>query len=114
VNDNLSEKKRLRTTSFVIHAARGLIRDQSARRKTMLVLLVSAIALLICGSTFLQTFLNPREHPVRFIFFWGACGWLALTAILLAVFDLLIVKLEARKGERLLREKLNRRPTSIN
>jgi hypothetical protein len=106
VTDRLPEEKQFRTTSFVIHATRGLIRDQNTRRKAMFILLVAALALLLCGSTFLQAILNPREHPGRFIFFWVACGWLALTAILLAIFDLLMVKLEARKAERRLREKL--------
>jgi len=45
---------------------------------------------------------------VWFILFWAACGWLTLTAILLAVFDLLMVKMEARKTERSLREKFVR------
>ena len=41
------EGKPLRTTSFVIHATRGLIRNQNTRRKTMFVLLVVALVLLL-------------------------------------------------------------------
>jgi hypothetical protein len=106
VTDNSPDEKQLRTASFVIHATRGVVRDQNTRRKTMFVLLVAAMALLFCGSTFLQTLLSPREHPGWFIFYWVICGWLALTAMLLAIFDLLIVKLEARKARRALRENL--------
>jgi heme/copper-type cytochrome/quinol oxidase subunit 2 len=77
----------------------------------MFVLLVFALVLLFCGSTILQSKLNPHEHPVGFILFWLMCAWLAVTAMLLAVFDLLIVKLEARKAERNLREKFAQRQT---
>src|ERR1700730_6256240 len=99
------EEKPLRTMSFVIHATRGVIRDHNVRRKTMFVLVMIALALLFAGSTILQSFLNPHEHPVWFILFWLICAWLAVTAVLLAVFDLLMVKSEARKAERILREK---------
>jgi hypothetical protein len=100
------EEKPLRTASFVVHATRGVIRDQTTRRKTMFVLLVIALVLLFVGSTFLSSILNPREHPVWFTLYWFACGWLTFTAMLLALFDLLIVRAQARKAERLLRSEL--------
>jgi hypothetical protein len=103
--ENSPEEKPLRTMSFVVHATRGVIRDHNLRRKTMFVLVVVALVLLLAGSTILQSFLNPREHPVWFILFWLICAWVAVTAVLLAVFDLLMVKSEARKAERTLREK---------
>jgi uncharacterized membrane protein len=103
--ENLPDEKRLRTTSFVVHATRGVIRDQTARRKAMLFLLALALLLLIAGFTFLQPALNPREHPWRVILFWVACIWLTFTALLLALFDLLILRLQARRAERALREK---------
>jgi len=100
------EEKPLRTVSFIVHASRGVIRDHNTRRKTMLMLLVIALVLLFSGSTFLQSALNSRAHPGWFILFWLTCAWLTLTAMLLAVFDLLIVKLEARKAKRLMRQGL--------
>jgi hypothetical protein len=105
VSENSPEEKPLRTTSFVIHATRGVIRDHNLRRKTMLLLVVIALVFLLAGSTILQSLLNPHDHPVRFILFWLICAWVAVTAMLLAVFDLLMVKSEARKAERILREK---------
>ena len=102
--------KPLRMTFFVIQASRGAIRDRKTRRKSMLVLLVLALLFLFSGSTFLQSALDPREHPGRFILFWAICAWLTMAAILLAVFDLLIVKLEGRQNERTLREKFLRSP----
>src|SRR5438270_6893027 len=104
--ENLPDEKRLRTTSFVVHATRGLIRDQTTRRKAMLFLLMLALLLLIAGFTFLQPALNPREHPWRVILFWIVCIWLTFTALLLALFDLLVLRLQARRAERALREKL--------
>src|SRR5437660_10128232 len=103
--ENSPDEKPLRTMSFVIHATRGVIRDHNLRRKTMFALVVVALVLLFSGSTILQSFLNPREHPVWFILFWLICAWVAVTAMLLALFDLLTVKSEASKADRILREK---------
>jgi hypothetical protein len=103
VTNNSPDDKSLQTVSFIIHATRGVIRDQKIRRRTMLVVLVGALALLISGSTVLQEMLDPREHPGRFILFWIVCAWFSLTAILLALFDFLMVRLEARNARRALR-----------
>ena len=92
--------------SFVVHATRGLIRDQNVRRKTMFFVMLAALVLLFSGSTFLESALNPHEHPIWFILFWLLCAWLALTAMLLAVFDMLMVRAAARKAERILRSEL--------
>jgi protein-S-isoprenylcysteine O-methyltransferase Ste14 len=107
VSNNSHDKGTMRMASFVIHAVRGAIRDQNRRRKTMFILLLVALALLFSGSTFFESALNPRERPVWFILFWVACAWLTLTAMLLAIFDLLVVKLEARKTGRMLPEKFS-------
>lgn len=97
------EEKPLRSVPFVIHATRGVIRDQTVRRKAMFILLLTALILLFSGSTFLAPFLNPREHLAWALLFWIACIWLTLTALLLALFDLLMVRLAARAAERQLR-----------
>jgi hypothetical protein len=100
------EEKPLKATSFVVHATRGLIRDQTVRRKMMFVLLVAALVLLFSGSTFLAPILNPREHAAWTLLFWFVCIWLTLTAMLLAVFDLLMVRAQARKAAKTLRQNL--------
>jgi len=64
--------------------------------------------MLFCGTTFLQPLLSPREHPGWFLFFWVTCAWLTLTAFLLALFDLLMVRAQDRAARRILREKLDR------
>jgi hypothetical protein len=104
VSNNSSGRKNLRVTLLVVQATRGLVRDRNTRRNLMFALIASAIVLVFAGSTFLQAPLNPREHPLGFLLFWIVCGWLTIAALLLAIFDLLMVKSEARKAERSLRE----------
>ena len=111
VKENAPEIKPLRAISFVVHATRGVIRNQTTRRKTMFAVLVIALLLLSSGSTFLASMLNPQEHSMRFILFWFICAWLTLTAILLAIFDLLMVRLEVRKAQRGLQEKFSQSKT---
>jgi hypothetical protein len=112
--ENPPEKKDLETTSFVVHATRGVIRDQNTRRKAMLFLLALALLLLISGFTFLQPALSPQEHPWRVILFWIVCIWLTFTALLLALFDLLVLRLQARRAERSLREKFGAERSTSN
>ena len=101
-----SKEKNLQTVSFVAHATRGVIRDQRTRRKAMVFCLAIALLMLVAGFTVFQTILNPREHPWFVILFWIACVWMTFTATLLAIFDLLIIRAEARRAQRALREKL--------
>ena len=72
----------------------------------MVLLLALAVLMLLAGFTVFQSALNPREHPWFVVLFWVACIWLTFTAMLLAFFDLLIIRLEARRVQRALREKL--------
>jgi hypothetical protein len=102
------EPARLRIVSFAIHSARGVIRDQSTRRWVMFITLVIAILMLFCGTTVLQPLLSPREHPGWFVLFWLTCAWLTLTAILLALFDLLMLRAQDRIARKTLREKMDR------
>jgi len=104
--ENRPEEKDLQSVSFIVHATRGVIRDQRTRRKAMAVLLALAVLMLLAGFTVLQSFMNPREHPWFVILFWIVCVWLTFTATLLAIFDLLIIRSESRRAQRALREKL--------
>jgi hypothetical protein len=103
---DLPEEKELQRVSFIVHATRGVLRDQKTRRKAMALLLALAVLMLLAGFTVLQSFMNPREHAWFVILFWVACVWLTFTAMLLALFDLLIIRLESRRARRALREKL--------
>jgi len=103
------EEKRLQHGSFAIHVARGVIRDQRTRRQVMIIVLVVAVVLMLLGTTLLRGALNPHERPGWFIFFWLLCAWLTITAILLALFDLLALTSAARKAQRKLREDVEQR-----
>lgn len=102
----LPEEKELEPVSFIVHVTRGVIRDQKTRRKGMVILLGLAVLMLIAGFTIFQSALNPREHPWFVILFWIACVWLTFTAMLLAIFDLIVIRLQARRAQRALRENL--------
>jgi len=102
------EPARLKIVSFAIHSARGVIRDQSTRRWVMFITLVIAMLMLFCGTTFLQPLLSPREHPGWFVLFWLACVWLTLTALLLALFDLLMLRAQDRAARKILHKKTDR------
>ncbi len=101
-------EKKLEPASFAAHASRGLIRDVGMRRKAMLALLFVAVVMSIAGSTVLRGMLSPREHVIAFFVFWIACGWFTLTALLLALYDLLAVGAQGRAERRALREKVKR------
>ena len=98
------DEEKFSTVTFAPQVARGLIRNQGTRRKVMGVALVITITLVVLGSTVLRDPLNPREHVGFFILFWLACAWLTLTVILLAVFDVLMVRAEARATRKAFRD----------
>jgi protein-S-isoprenylcysteine O-methyltransferase Ste14 len=106
-NTTPPNEKKLRFVSFAIHATRGLLRDQNARRKTMFVIVIAALLLLFAGSTFLAPLLDPHIRPGWFIFFWLVCAWITVTAALLALFDLLIVRARGRAEKRSLAQKIS-------
>jgi hypothetical protein len=101
-------KKSFWMVPFTIHATRGLLRDQRSRRKTMAVSLIIALALLIAGLTIFRPSLDPHEHPWRFILYWLACAWETVLVLLLALFDLLLVRAQTRAARKLLAEQFGR------
>ncbi len=99
-------EKKLRLGSFSLHAARGLVRDQYSRRMAMFVIVLGALVMLFLGSTFLAPVLDPHLRPGWYIFYWGVCAWITVTAVLLAIFDLLLVRTQRRSERRTLAERL--------
>ena len=106
--------RQLRIASFASHAARGLVRQQAMRRKLMFWTVILAVLMLFCGATFLAPFLDPKVRPGWFAFYWLACAWVTITAVLLAIFDLLLVRVQAREEKRGLAEKVAARTDSEN
>src|SRR3712207_1065883 len=101
-------EKPLRTASFSAHAARGIIRDQRTRRIAMGILLILAVGMLVLGSTVLEHWLAQPGRLLWLALFWIACGWLTITALLLAIFDILIIRMQARATRRGFRDELKR------
>jgi hypothetical protein len=97
---------------FTVHATRGVLRDAKMRRRTMAVLLALASAMLAVGLFASGQWLDPHEHPARFLLFWFACGWLTITAVLLAFLDMLIVRGAARRERKTLRERIAKEGSS--
>jgi hypothetical protein len=97
-------EKHLQVAPFAVHATRGVLRDPGSRRKTMAISIVVALILVVTGLTVLRAPLDPHQHPVRFIIFWFACAWITVTALLLALLDILLVRAEARRASQKLRE----------
>ena|SRR5438046_5322545 len=101
-------EKPLEVAPFAVHATRGVLRDPKTRRKTMAMLLAAALVLIGLGLVGAKTWVEPHEHPVRFILFWFACGWITVTALLLALLDLLILRTAARQARKGLRNGIGR------
>lgn len=97
------KKQSLWVVPFSIHATRGVLRDERARRKVIGLSMMGSLAMLVAGLTFLRPWLNPHEHPWRFLLFWFACGWVTLLMLLLALFDLLLVRAQARAARKRMR-----------
>ncbi len=76
------------------------------RRKAMFWSALVALLMLFCGATFLAPVLDPREHAARFVLYWLACAWITITIVLLAIFDLLMVRAQGRAQRRALGRKL--------
>lgn len=75
----------------------------------MAVTVVVALVLLVTGLTVLRPWLNPHEHPARFILFWLACAWETMLVILLALYDLLLMRAQEREARNALREEMAKR-----
>ena len=90
--------------SFSVHVTRGLLRDQQSRRRTMTITLIIALVLLVAGLTVLRPWLDPHQHPWRFILYWLACAWEIVLVLLLALYDMLLVRAQTRASKRLLEE----------
>ena len=81
----------------ILLISKGIIRDQSMRRNAMFGVILAAILMVFLGSTWLSAYLS--DHVLTFLIYWGACGWLTLTAILMSLFDLLCLRAQARREQ---------------
>ena len=66
----------------------------------VLVLLI----LIFLGATFFWSW--REDHRLLFVIYWFFCMWLTLLAILLALYDMAKVRLDARRARRQLEEEI--------
>jgi hypothetical protein len=107
-------KKSLSMAPFAIQVTRGLLRDERSRRKTMGISLLIVVVMVITGLTVLRPWLNPHEHPWRFVFFWFACAWETILVLLLALLDLLLLRAQTRAARKALQEEASKVTGSVS
>ena len=91
---------------WILVYTRGLIVDQHLRRLTMFYVVLTAMLMAFCGDLFLGPWLQPREHFYRFAVYWLLCGWLTMLAALLAIYDILLLRVQHRLVRRQLRQRV--------
>lgn len=99
-----NESSTVTNVRFIIQVSKGLIRNQKARRLLMFYGVLIALVLLFAGSTFLWPLL--RSRPIVFLIYWAICGWITLLAVLLAFYDLIRVRADARRSLRAIEEEI--------
>ena len=92
------------SVKVLIQTTKGIIRDQSVRRTVMFVIVLAALVMVFAGATFLSGWLAGDKWI--FLIYWVACAWLTMTAILLAIFDLIAVQLILRREKRRLKHQI--------
>jgi hypothetical protein len=81
----------------ILLVTRGIILDPRSRRWSMFILLLVALLMLFAGSSFLS---GALDTPMSFLLYWGVCAWLTLAALLLALWDILLLRAAARRERR--------------
>ena len=84
---------------LVILFTKGILRDSRMRRAAMLWLMGGAVVMMFLGSWQISDHW-AREHFGLYFLYWAACAWLTLSGLLLAVFDILIIRATARAVRR--------------
>ena len=86
---------------WIRRLARFLVMHQAGRRSTMFYLLATALAFVLVGGILFPDWLRAR--PMYFLWFWLICACLTLIALVLACFDLILVRVASRVAQRALR-----------
>lgn len=92
--------------AWLLLYTRGLVFDQHLRRLTMFYVVVAAMLMVFVGDVVLGAWLDYHQHLARFALYWLIVGWLTILAALLAVYDLLLLRVQHRLLRRELRERM--------
>jgi len=90
--------------AFIVGVAGGIALNQWQRRRAMFFLTLATIAMLALGTFVIWD--SFRGHPIFFVVYWFACGWLAICVMLLAIYDLLMVIRRGRREHEAARKKM--------
>jgi hypothetical protein len=100
----------VRSFKFLIALTLGVIRDPRMRRWFMFYSLLVALVQIFLGVTFLWAPLLQR--PWIFITYWIACVWLTISALLLALYDMVAIRAAARQERHRLEAEYARRKSA--
>jgi len=81
----------------IILMTRGILLDTRVRRGAMFILLMAAMVMLFAGTTFLA---GNLPVPWGFVIYWFICAWMTVAALMLALWDILLLRIAARKERR--------------
>jgi hypothetical protein len=98
------DRKQTDVLKLILSISRTIIHDRRTRRGAMFRLLLGALLMVFAGSFLMDDFLG--SHLLAFVLFWAACAWLTIAALLLACFDILMVRAEARAAQRQLEREI--------
>jgi drug/metabolite transporter (DMT)-like permease len=73
--------------AFAMTAARALLQYRETRRKIIFYTIIAVLAVFALGNWPLAAWLE--DHPMRFLFYWAACAFLAIFLFLLGLYDFL-------------------------
>jgi len=88
---------------LVILITKGLIRDPKMRRTTMFAVAVTAMLMVFFGSVF---FGSRGDNLWLFIFYWAGCAWLTVLLLLLALYDLIALRLKMAAEQKKLKSEI--------
>ena len=83
----------------IILLTKGILRNTRLRRNIMMWIMLAAMVMLFLGSWLIPD-AWARKHVWLYFLYWAVCTWLTIAGLLLAVFDILIIRAAARAMQR--------------
>ena len=87
----------------ILLLTKGILRDTRLRRNLMLWIMLAAMVMLFAGSWLIADDW-ARRHVWLYFAYWAVCTWLTIAGMLLAVFDILIIRAAGRAMRRRIEE----------
>jgi hypothetical protein len=82
----------------ILQLTRAIIGDSRSRRSMMFYSSLGSVVMVFVGAVVIDGTL--RQHLIAFVLWWAACAWLMLASLLLAVFDILLIRAAGRRARR--------------